>query len=95
MDPTLEDDRIDGPSENSGVFKPNPVRLTPEIDYDRQAGHLRFYAPAVKSYVGFFGARSSPVDFFDDMRFRDVSVGNPPGIAYLVTSNIVTHFWMI
>jgi len=85
VDPTMDDDRIDGPSVNSGVFEPNPVRPTPQIEYDWQAGHLRFDAPAVKSYVGFFGARTTPVEFADGTRFSDVSVMNPVGIAYPVT----------
>ena len=85
IDPTREDDVIDGPTVNAGVFEPNPVRPTPQISYDWQAGDLQFDAPAVKSYVGFYGKRTTPVTFSDGTRFSDVSVDNPPGFSFPVT----------
>jgi len=85
VDPTREDDAIAGPHYTQGVYEPNPVKPNDQIELDWQRGHLKFDAPGVKSYTGFYGQHGGPVTFSDGTMFRDVRFDNPPGIAYPVT----------
>ncbi|HUS45050.1 MAG TPA: hypothetical protein VM219_03350, partial [Phycisphaerae bacterium] len=53
-------------------------------EYDWAKGHLKFDAPGVIGYVGFYGERRGPVTFASGASFSDVTVKNPEGIAYPV-----------
>ncbi len=85
IDPTREDDAIEGPSYRQGVHEPCPVKPNDQIEYDWSKGHLKFDSPGVIGYVGFYGERKGPVEFSSGARFTDVTVLNPEGIAYPVT----------
>jgi len=85
MDPTREDDAIEGPSYRQGVYEPCPVKPNEQIEYDWAKGHLKFDSPGVIGYVGFYGQRKGPVTFASGAALKDVTVKNPDGIAYPVT----------
>ena len=85
IDPKREDDQVIGPILSPDVFAPNPTRPNESIEYDWGQGHLKFDAPGVIGYVGFFGQRKGPVTFAGGASFANVTVNNPPGIAYPVT----------
>ncbi len=85
IDPSREDDEIIGPSLHEDIRAPNPTRPNDSIEYDWGQGHLKFDAPGVIGYVGFFGQRTGPVTFRSGASFTKVTVSNPPGIAYPVT----------
>lgn len=85
IDPTREDDEIIGPSLSEDILAPNPVRPNDQIEYDWSLGHLKFDAPGVIGYVGFYGQRKEPVTFSSGARFADVTVKNPTSMPYPVT----------
>jgi len=85
FDPTREDDEIVGPSYRQGVYEPNPVRPNDQIEFDWSKGFLKFDAPGVIGFVGFYGQHGGPVKFKSGASFADVVVENPKGIAYPVT----------
>jgi len=85
IDPSREDDAVEGPSYTEDILIPNPVRPNEQIEYDWSQGHLRFDAPGVIGYTGFYGQRKGPVTFSNGASFSNVTVVNPPGIAYPVT----------
>jgi hypothetical protein len=85
FDPSREDDSIEGPSYRQGCYEPNPVKPNDQIEFDWSKGYLKFDAPGVLGYVGFYGQHGGPVTFSRKACIRDVSVKNPRGIAYPVT----------
>ncbi len=86
-DPTVEGDKVDGPVVSSrAIYESNPIRPAPGIEYDWHQGHLIFDRPDTKTYVGFFGERTSKkVTFSDNVTLDNVSVINPEGMIYPVT----------
>jgi len=85
IDPTREDDTIDGPSYRQSIYEPNPVKPNEQIEFDWSKGFLKFDAPGCIGFVGFYGQLGGPVNFRSGASFRDVVVENPDGIAYPVT----------
>ncbi len=60
-------------SRKNGFEKPNPLRASPDVEYDYQRGHLIFDAPGVASYTGFLGQYGSDiVRFRNGAQLRDV-----------------------
>jgi hypothetical protein len=84
IDSEREEDEIAGPTVPGRSYQPNPVRPTDEIEYDWQRGHLRFDAPGVAVYSGFFAQHGGPVEFRNGVVLREVGVANPPGMPYPV-----------
>lgn len=86
MDPSQEGDSVDGPSIRPGVYEPNPVRPTDQIEYDWHKSHLKLDAPAVAGYVGFFAQYGKPTLSFEHtgVTFGDVKIVNPPDMPYPV-----------
>ena len=86
IDPTREDDEIIGANYKPRVYEPNPIRPSDNIEYDWQRGHLKFDAPGVASYTGFFTQYGGPVKFASGVTLRSVDVINPPQMPYPVTA---------
>ncbi len=85
IDPRQEEDEIVGPTVRDRDHLSNPVVPTGQIAYDWQRGHLKFDAPAVAMYTGFFAQHGGPVRFDGSgVVLRDVRVENPPDMPYPV-----------
>ncbi|MFP4055358.1 MAG: hypothetical protein ACLF0G_00640 [Candidatus Brocadiia bacterium] len=84
IDPGREDDAILGPTYKPRVYEPCPIKPTGEIEYHWQRGHLKFDAPGVAMYSGFFAQHGGPVRFGTGVVLRDVVVHNPPDTPYPV-----------
>jgi len=86
IDPTRDDDHVDGPTIRPDVYEPNPVCPTDQIQYDWQRGHLLLDSPAASAYVGFFAklGKSTITLPNSDVRFSQVTIVNPPGTPYPV-----------
>jgi hypothetical protein len=70
------------------IYESNPIRPTPQIEYDWQKGHIKLDAPAAMAYTGFLGNLAKPeVRFANGAVFRNVVVKNPPGMPYPVTAD--------
>ncbi len=78
---------IVGPSYRPRTFEPNPITPNDQIEYDWQKGHLKFDAPGVASYSGFFAQYGNILRFKNGVVLRDVTVKNDDGIAYPVTAD--------
>ena len=87
IDPKREDDEIIGPTVAQRQYEVCPIRPTDQITYDWQRGFLRMDGPAVAAFTGFFANYGGPVVFSSGVVLRDVSIVNPPGIAYPVTED--------
>jgi hypothetical protein len=88
IDPDAEEDAVQGPVIRPGVYNSNPVKPNHAITYDWQRAFLKIDAPGAASYTGFFGEYGhDAVTFEHDVRFTDISVNNPYGMAYHVTED--------
>jgi len=88
VDPTIEDDKVEGRTAERGLMEASPVRPTPQIEYDWKKGHLIQDAPTAVSYTGFFAQHGGPVKFRDNRIILDqVTVRNEEGINYPVGSD--------
>ncbi|MBC7807702.1 MAG: hypothetical protein H7145_16335, partial [Akkermansiaceae bacterium] len=86
IDPTREGDEVIGPTYKPRVYEPCPLTPTEEIAYDWHRGNLRFDAPGVAMFTGFFAQLESPQAHFgkSGVTLSDVVVVNPPGTPYPV-----------
>lgn len=78
---------IVGPSYRPRTYEPNPIVPSDQIEYDWQKGHLKFDAPGVASYSGFFAQYGNILRFKNGVVLRDVTIKNDPGIAYPVSND--------
>lgn len=86
IDPSREDDFVDGPSYRQGVYEPCPVKPTDEIEYDWHKGHLKFDSPGASGYVGFYGQYGRPLNFSKSGAvFDGIEIANPEGMPFPVT----------
>lgn len=86
IDPTRDDDHVDGHTIRPNVYESNPVRPNHAITFDRHRGHLALDAPGIASFTGFFGElREGSFAFANGARISEVEVINPEGIPYPVT----------
>ena len=70
------------------IYESNPIRPTPQIEYDWQKGHIKLDAPAAMAYTGFLGNLAIPeVRFASGAVIRKVEVKNPAGMPYPVTKD--------
>jgi hypothetical protein len=84
VDTTREEDTVIGPSFANRIFEPMPYTPTDEIEYDVQRGHLKLDAPGAAGYIGFFAQYGGPVRFHNGVVLDNVTINNPPEIAYPV-----------
>ncbi len=77
-----------GESFRPRIFESNPIRPTPEIEYDWQHGHLIMDAPAAMAYTGFVANEISPhLRFKNGAVIKNITVKNPPDMPYPVTKD--------
>lgn len=82
VDPDLEKDEVQGRLIDPWLQQANPVRPTPQIEYDWHRGHLKLDSPGAASYAGFFAQHGGPVRFASGVVLDQVAVVNPPGMPY-------------
>ena len=70
-------------SRKNGFEKPNPLKASPDVEFDYQRGCVVFDAPGVASYTGFFGQYGAKaITFRNGITLRDVQHNDPPAIAF-------------
>lgn len=70
--------KADGPTV---LANENPVRSTPEIEWDFKKQHLRFDAPAAAAYTGFLANYGGPLRFAaSNAELTQVRIANPEGL---------------
>lgn len=76
--------KIDGPVVRfNGYERPNPIRPNDQIEFDYQKGHIRFDAPGVAGYTGFFGQYGvDTLTFANGVTLSDITHNAPEGTAY-------------
>jgi hypothetical protein len=86
IDLSREEDAVMGRPVRQRYYEASPIRPTSEIEYDWQRGHLKFDAPGVAMYSGFFAHREAAagVKFACGVTLRDVAIANPPQTPYPV-----------
>ncbi len=89
IDPSREDDVVTGPTYKPRVYELCPIAPTDEIAYDWQRGNLRFDAPEVAMFTGFFAHLKTPSTHFAKsvVTLSQVEVVNPAGTPYPVSAD--------
>lgn len=87
IDPSQEEDVVDGPTKRPDVYISNPVQPNDEITYDWRRSFLKMDSSGAATYVGFFGKYGSKtIDFENsDVTFSEIEIVNPDGMPYPVT----------
>ncbi|NJK91429.1 MAG: hypothetical protein HC904_06130 [Blastochloris sp.] len=86
VDPTLEKSTVQGRLVLPRVHEGNPIRSTPEIEWDWRRSHLHLDAPSASAYTGFQAQYGGPVTFqASQLSLSDVVINNPPNAPYPVT----------
>ncbi len=84
VDPTAEKTTVKGDLVLPRVHEGNPIRSTPEIEWDWRRSHLKMDAPAAAAYTGFHAQYGGPVVFNNGLTLADVVIHNPEGAPYPV-----------
>ena len=87
VDPTRDDDHVDGPAIEQGLMQFSPLRPTPQITYDIAKGGLILDAPGGVSFTGFLGKWGGGYAFSNGVTLSAVTVVNPPGMSYPVSAD--------
>ena len=77
----------------NGFEKSNPLKASPDVEFDYQRGHLIFDAPGIASYTGFLGQYgAAAVTFRNGVELRDVTHNDPPGMPFPSSAERYTSF---
>ena len=85
IDPTRQDDKVEGPTVKLGIYNSNPLQPNDAISYDWHKSDLTIDTPSAMAYTGFFANRDGLYRWKNGLQLRKVEVVNPEGIAYPVT----------
>jgi hypothetical protein len=84
VDPTQAKTTVEGPLVYPRVHEGNPMRPTPEIEWDWRRSHLKLDAPTAAAYTGFFAQHGGPLRFSSGLALDNISIHNPPDAPYPV-----------
>jgi len=89
VDLSRETDTVIGPTLLRGCWEPNPLKPSPEIEFNWLRSYLKFDGPAAATYTGFLAEYpdKNGVSFDNGVRLTKVTFNNPKGIAYPVAEN--------
>ena len=87
VDPTADKTTLKGDLVLPRVHEGNPIRSTPEIEWDWRRSHLKMDAPTAAAYTGFHAQYGGPVAFQNGLTLSDVVIHNPDNAPYPVAEN--------
>ncbi len=88
VDPTMEKNKLEGPSVRPNVYESCPLTPHEQIVFDWHNGYLKMQSPAAAAYSGFLADYGSDTITFDNgVTLTDIEINNPDGISYPVTED--------
>ncbi len=85
VDPTREDDLVEGPMVLARVHEANPIRPTDQITFDWQRACLQMDSPSALVYTGFLSQHGGDVTFANGTTLKNVTFKNDENIAFPMT----------
>jgi hypothetical protein len=85
IDPTQEEDSVEGPTVERGLMEVNPIRPTQQITMDWQRGYLDLDTPQGVAWTGFLARQPEQVlRFANGIELAEVELRHDEGINYPV-----------